>query len=163
MREISRSIHAGTDAGITPFRDRVPIRRRQEPPIHNREPGEMIASSVHGNMRLPLMAIIAGLVLSLPAGAVHAADRTAILAYICTTYESARQVALEQGWKHPESMPGDCRTLFRRGFEERFAEVSEVIEVLPVGGGRWAEIGKVRRNMVETGYSAGISVPLLLF
>jgi hypothetical protein len=93
----------------------------------------------------------------------HASNRTTVLRYICATYESARQVALEQGWERPESMPGDCRILFRRGFEGRIAEISQIIEVVPIGGGRWVEIGRVRRSMVETGYSVGISEQLLLF
>jgi hypothetical protein len=123
----------------------------------------MIARLMHKKISLLSKAILAGLVFALPVGIAHASNRTAILGYICATYESARQVALEQGWERPESMPGDCRSLFRRGFEGRLAEISEIIEVIPIGDGRWVEIGKVRRKLVETGYSAGISEKLLLF
>ena len=128
-----------------------------------RQSGEVIARSGHKKACLPSSAIVAGLVLALLGNIAHASDRTTILQYICTTYESARQVALEQGWERPESMPGDCRTLFRRGYEGRIAEVSQIVEVVPIEDGRWIEIGKVRRGSVETGYSAGITEQLLLF
>lgn len=118
---------------------------------------------VHKKISLLSKAILAGLFLALPVSIAHASNRTTILGYICATYESARQVALERSWERPESMPADCRTLFTRDPEERFAEISEIIEVLPIGDDRWVEIGKVRRNLVETGYSAGFSEQLLLF
>ncbi len=120
-------------------------------------------SLVHKKTSLLSKAILAGLFLALPVSIAHASNRTTILGYICATYESARQVALERSWERPESMPADCRTLFTRDPEERFAEISEIIEVLPIGDDRWVEIGKVRRNLVETGYSAGFSEQLLLF
>ena len=112
---------------------------------------------------MPLKVILAGLVLALPASIAHASDRTTILGYICATYESARQVALEQGRVRPGTMPGDCRSLFRRGLEDRLAVILEIMEVFPSGDGRWVEIGKVRENAVGTGYSAGISRQLFLF
>jgi hypothetical protein len=128
-----------------------------------RQSGEVIARSGHKKACLPSSAIVAGLVLALLGNIAHASNRTTILQYICTTYESARQVALEQGWERPESIPGDCRTLFTRGFDERIAEVSQIVEVVPIEDGRWIEIGKVRLGSVETGYSAGITEQLLLF
>ncbi len=112
---------------------------------------------------MPLKVILAGLVLALPASIAHASDRTTILGYICATYESARHVALEQGWERPGAMPGDCRSLFRRGLEGRLAVISEIMEVFPIWDGRWVETGKVRGNVVGTGYSAGISRQLLLY
>ena len=128
-----------------------------------RQSGEVIARSGHKKACLPSSAIVAGLVLALLGNIAHASNRTTILQYICTTYESARQVALEQGWERPESIPGDCRTLFTRGFDERIAEVSQIVEVVPIEDGRWIEIGKVRLVSFETGYSAGITEQLLLF
>ena len=131
-------------------------------PSH-RESGEKIARSAHKKTRFPLNVILAGLVLALLGNVAHASNRITILRYICATYESARQVALEEGWERPESMPGDCRTLFRRGYEGRIAEISQIIEVVQIGDCRWVEIGRVRRGFVETGYSAGILEQLLLF
>jgi hypothetical protein len=70
---------------------------------------------------------------------------------------------LEQGWERPETMPGDCRSLFRRGLEDRLAVISEIMEVFPIGDGRWVEIGAVRETAIGTGYSAGMSRQFLLF
>jgi hypothetical protein len=116
---------------------------------------------------LPLRALPAGFVLALLGivlgHTVQASDRTTILDFICETYESARQVALEQSWKRPESMPDDCRTLFRRGYEGRIAQILQIIEVAQTGDGRWIEIGRVHRSSAETGYSAGTMEQLHLF
>ena len=125
--------------------------------------GQLTARSAHKKTCFPLNVILAGLVLALLGNVAHASNRITILRYICATYESARQVALEEGWERPESIPGDCRTLFRRGYEGRIAEISQIIEVVQIGDGRWVEIGRVRRGFVETGYSAGILEQLLLF
>ena len=191
MRGISRLIHTGTDAGITPFADHVPSQRLLLWPnpdrelrtmwhfhsdiIHaasgrasdggraNRQSGETIAPPVHKKPCLLSKVVLAGFILASSVGIADASGRTTILGYICATYESARQVALEHDWERPKNMPGDCRNLSRQGLEGRFAEISEIIEVLPIGDGRWVEIGKVRRQGVQTGYSAGISEQLLLF
>ena len=163
IREISRSIHAGTDAGITPVANHVPGRWLPLAPTHSWGFGEMITAPGCKDRGMPSKVILAGLVLALPASIAHASDRTTILGYICATYESARQVALEQGWERPQTMPGDCRSLFRRGFEDRLAVISEIMEIFPIGDGRWVETGKVRGNAVGTGYSAGMSRQLLLF
>jgi hypothetical protein len=125
--------------------------------------GKMIARSGCKKTCLVSKAILVGLVLALPLGMAHASERTAIIGYICATFESARQVALERSWETPGSMPGDCRTLLWRTFDERVAAILEIIEVLPIGDHRWIEIAKVRRKRVEMGYSAGISEQLLLF
>ena len=93
----------------------------------------------------------------------QASERMTILNYFCTTYESARQVAVEQSWETSKNMPNDCHTLFQLPFERRVAEILRVIEIIAVGDGRWAEIGRVRRGSVETGYSAGLAVDLFLF
>lgn len=124
---------------------------------------KMIARSGHKKACLPSSVVLAGLVLALLGDTANASSRTTILDFICETYESARQVALDQSWKRPESLPGDCRTLFRRGYEGRIARISQIIEVVPMGDGRWVEIGRVRRSSAETGYSAGITEQLLLF
>lgn len=104
-------------------------------------------------------AFLAGFAVSLfgiaPGNTVHASDRITILDFICETYESARQVALEQSWDHPEGMPSDCRTLFKRGNEERAAKILQIIEIVPIGNGRLVEIGRVHLGSVEKGYSAG--------
>ncbi len=121
-----------------------------------RPSGETIARSGY-------KAILAGLFLALPLSMAHASERTAIMGYICATHESARQVALERAWERPGSMPGDCRTLLWRGFDERVADILEITEVITTGDGRWIEIAKVRRKLAEIGYSAGISEQLLLF
>jgi hypothetical protein len=116
---------------------------------------------------LPLRALPAGLVLALLGIAlghtVQASDRTTILDFFCETYESARQVALEQSWKRPEGMPDDCRTLFKRGYEGRAAKILQIIEVVQIGDGRWIEIGRVHRNSADTGFSAGTTEQLHLF
>jgi hypothetical protein len=125
--------------------------------------GEMTAQPAYKKVCWLSIVILAGLFLALPVTAAHAADRTTILDYICATHESARQVALERSWDRPESMPDDCRTLLGRVFDERVAEISEIVEFIPTEDGRWIEIGKVHRRLVETGYSAGISEHLLLF
>ena len=93
----------------------------------------------------------------------QASEKLIILDYICITYKSARQVALEQSWERSKSMPGDCRTLFQQPFELRIAEILQVIEIFAVGDGRWIEIGRVRRSWIGTGYSAGIVEDLFLF
>jgi hypothetical protein len=124
---------------------------------------EVVARSAHKKARLPASVLLAALVLAVLGNVAHASDRITLLRYICATYESARQVALEQGWERPESMPGDCRTLFRRGYEGRIAQISQIMEVVSIGDGRWVEIGRVRRGFAETGYSAGIAEQLLLF
>jgi hypothetical protein len=110
-----------------------------------------------------LRVILAGVVLASSAGNASAGGRTAILGYICTKYESARLVALDQGWKSPESMPGDCRVLIGRGLEGRIAAVFDIIDILAIENGRWVEIGAVRGTPIGTGYSAGMSRQLLLF
>lgn len=112
---------------------------------------------------LPLFAVLMTLVAASFGNPAQASERTRILNYICTTYKSARQVALEQSWERSKSMPGDCRTLFQQPFELRIAEILQVIEILAVGDGRWIEIGRVRRSWIETGYSAGIVDELFLF
>lgn len=107
--------------------------------------------------------ILAGSVLSASAPGAHAEGRRAVLSYICASYESARQVAVLRSWERPNSMPADCRILFGRDFAERSAEITEIVELIPTKDGRWIEIGKIRRNSVESGYSAGISDRLLAF
>jgi len=111
---------------------------------------------------LPLIAILVVMVLAGFGKVAQAADQTIILNYICTTYESARQVALEQSWERPETMPYNCRTLYQRRFELRVAEIQHIIEVIPITDGRWIEIGRVRSSMAS-GYSAGIVQELFLF
>jgi len=93
----------------------------------------------------------------------QASDELVVLDYICTTYESARQVALEQSWQNPKNMPGDCRTLFQLSYELRVANVLQIVEIIIVGEGRWVEIGRVRRSEFELGYSAGLAEALVLF
>ena len=93
----------------------------------------------------------------------QSSSRTTVLNYICTTYESARRVALEQSWKRLEGLPDDCRILFRRVYEGRIAKILQIIEVVQVGDGRWIEIGRVHRSSAETGYSAGTMEQLHLF
>ena len=129
----------------------------------NPQAGEAIVRSRHKKACLPLSALLAGLILAVPGNSARAAGQTAILDYICATYESARQVALEQGWKRPGSLPSDCRTLFRRGYEGRIAEIAQIIEVVRIGDGRWVEIGRVHRGFAESGYSAGIVKQLFLY
>lgn len=114
-------------------------------------------------IRLPAMGTLAGFMLALVASIALAGDRTVVLGYICASRESARQVALKGSWERPGTLPPDCRSLLRRGREERLATLLEILEVVPVGEGRWAELGKVRRSTVETGYSAGVANRLLLF
>ncbi|HXV31014.1 MAG TPA: hypothetical protein VD840_11850, partial [Sinorhizobium sp.] len=75
----------------------------------------------------------------------------------------ARQVALERTWERPESLPGDCRTLFKRNFELRVAEICQIMEVVPIGDGRWIEIGLICQSSIELGYSAGVAERLFLF
>lgn len=111
----------------------------------------------------PLLAISMALATFSFESLAQASDRTTILNYICTTFRSARQVALEQSWETSKTMPGDCRTLFQQPFELRVAEILQVIEVIAIGDGRWTEIGRVRRSSIETGYSAGIAEDPLLF
>ena len=125
--------------------------------------GQSIArSQPNGTCRYSIV-LVAGLVAVLLGDIAHASDRTIVLQYICDTYRSARQVALERRWDSPEHMPGDCRTLFRNGYEVRIAEISRVLEVVPIDDGRWVMIGKVRRGFEELGYSAGIAEDLLLY
>ncbi len=135
--------HQNRDSDLSGRRRRAVDLRLDSARLYSESPGpaapsisEMIARPVHKKPCLPSSAILAGLVLALLGNIAHASDRTTILRYICTTYESARQVALEQGWERPESMPGDCRILIRRGFEGRIAEISQIIEVVPMGDGR---------------------------
>jgi len=113
------------------------------------------------------VAIQAGFFLALFASSTHASERTVVLNYICSTYESARQVALERGWETPDSMPRDCRLLFGEPMDERLATVVKIIEVLPTDSGQWIEIGRVCRYLnpycdADT-YSAGIVNHLLVF
>ena len=117
--------------------------------------------------RPTLSAFLRGFFLSLfgiaLGNSVLASDRIAILDFICETYESARHVALEQSWERSRDMPDDCRTLFRRGFEERAGKIMQIIEVFQMGDGRWVEIGRVIRYPAEIGYSAGTTEQLYLF
>ncbi len=129
----------------------------------HRQRGDMIARPARKKVCWLSIVILLGFSLALPVTIANAAGRTTILDYICATHESARQVALERAWERPESVPADCRTLFRQGFEGRFTVISEIVEVVPTEDGRWIEIGKVHRRLVETGYSAGITEQLLLF
>lgn len=124
---------------------------------------KMIARPLLRKTCFHLIAVPVGLVFAVLGDAAHASDRTVILNYICTTYESARQVALERTWERPESLPGDCHTLFQRPFEMRVAEIHQVVEVVPIGHGRWIKIGRVRRSSIESGYSAGMAEQLFLF
>ena len=112
---------------------------------------------------VPLFPTLMMLVVASLGNLAQASERTTILNFICTTYESARQVALEQSWDRSKSMPDDCRTLFQQPFELRAAKILQVIEMIEVGDGRWAEIGRVRRNSIELGYSAGLAENLFLF
>jgi hypothetical protein len=107
--------------------------------------------------------ILVGLVFSVPEKLAHGSSRTIVLNYVCTTYESARQVALERSWRSPGSMPSNCRILFQQPFELRVAEIQQIMEVIPVGTGRWIEIGEVRLSSMKSGYSAGIAEQLFLF
>jgi hypothetical protein len=122
-----------------------------------------VARSLLKKTCLPFIAILAGLVFAMPGNVAHADNRTIILNYICTTYESARQVALVRGWENPANMPGDCRTLFQRAFELRIAEIQQIMEIIPIEDGRWIEIGRVHRRYVQSGYSAGVAEQLFLF
>jgi len=123
---------------------------------------ELTAQSTFNIASLSVIAVLVGLVSFAPGNAANAANRTTILNYICSTYESARRVALEQSWERPESMPANCRTLYQRRFELRVAEIQQIIEILPIRDGRWIEIGRVRGSMLS-GYSAGIVEEILLF
>lgn len=112
--------------------------------------------------RSALLPLFGGMALLASAGNSLAEDRTAVLGYICATYDSARSVALNQGWKRPEAMPGDCRSLLGRGLEKRIATILDVIELVPTEDGRWIEIGTVRGKALGKGYSAGIAAELLM-
>jgi hypothetical protein len=118
-------------------------------------------------MRLLSAVIQAGFFLALSASSTHASERTVVLNYICSTYESARQVALERGWETPDSMPRDCRLLFGEPMEEKLATVVKIIEVLPIDSGQWIEIARICRYLsrhydADT-YSAGIVNHPLVF
>lgn len=128
-----------------------------------RQSWEIILQSLFKRTRLPFFAIPVGMVLASLGNVAHAADRTIILNYICSTYESARQVALEQSWENPASIPADCRTLFQEIFDLRVAEIQQIIEVVPIGDSRWIQIGRVCPSFIKTGYSAGITKQLFLF
>lgn len=113
--------------------------------------------------RLAAMLLLAGPALLTPGPTASAAGRAVILDYLCATYESARLVALSRAWDHPETLPGDCRTLFRRDMGERLASIIEIIEIIPMGNGRWLQIGKVDQELFGTGYSSGIATELRMF
>ena len=152
------------DLGVSPKRSLLlSIAETVRQAFDHRQRGEMTARPAHKKVCWPSIVILVGFLLALSVTTAHAAGRFTILNYICATHESARQVALERSWDRPESMPDNCRTLLGRVFDERVAEISEIVEFIPTEDGRWIEIGKVHRRLVETGYSAGISEHLLLF
>ena len=124
---------------------------------------ELIAQFLFKIANLSLIVVLVGLLSSFLGNVANAANRTTILNYICSTYESARLVALERSWENPESIPPDCRTMFQQPFELRAAEVLQIIEVIPVKDGRWIEIGSVRLGSIESGFSAGIAEQLFLY
>ena len=124
----------------------------------------MITQYISANLWRAPKGIWAGLVLALAvAGEVQASGTHVLLGYICETFQSARQVAVHRSWERPESMPADCQILLGRPLPMPIARVVKVIEVIPVGDVRWIEIGKVRRDMGEVGYSAGVVNELRLF
>lgn len=115
---------------------------------------------------LLLAAILPSLLLAFLASNAQASRRTVLLNYICSTYESARQVALDRSWENPDSMPRDCLLLFAAPMEKRLATIVEIIEVIPIESGQWIEIGKVRRHFGQHDgaqiYSAGYLKQLLV-
>ena len=134
---------------------------RENDPVRHR-PSELTAQSLFKITSLSLITILVGLVSAVLGNVAYAAYRTTILNFICSTYESARQVAVERSWERSKSMPSDCITLYQRRFELRVAEILQVIEVISIGNGRWIEIGRVRSAM-GLGYSAGIAEDLFLY
>lgn len=124
----------------------------------------MIAQYIFANFWQPLRGILAGLMLVLAvAGEAQASGRLVLLGYICETFHSAREVAVHRSWERPESMPADCQILLGRPLPMPIARVVKVIEVIPIEDVRWIEIGKVRRDVGEVGYSAGVVKELTLF
>lgn len=117
--------------------------------------------------------LFAGVFLALlgimPTSAALSSDRTIVLEFFCESYESARQVALEQDWRSQKHMPDDCNFLVGEMFEKRIAKILQVLEVIQLRDGRWIEIGRVHQNASDTGYvtkngySAGKLDPLHLF
>ena len=148
--------HAHPEISYTPSNSA----RKNDPDLH--PSSELPLQSLFNATGLSLIAILVVMVLAGFGKVAQAADQTIILNYICTTYESARQVALEKSWERPETMPNNCRTLYQRRFELRVAEIQHIIEVIPITDGRWIEIGRVRSSMAS-GYSAGILKELILF
>ena len=100
---------------------------------------------------VPLFSILVVLMTASFGNLAQASDRTTILNFICSTYESARQVALEQSWERSESLPGDCRILFQLPFELRVAEILQIIEIVAVGDGRWTEADVYVENLGAPG------------
>lgn len=128
-----------------------------------RQACEIFVRFLFKTIRQPFTVVLVVLAFTVPANLAHGSSRTIILNYICATYESARQVALERSWRSPGSMPDDCRMLFQQTIELRVAEILQIMEIIPVENSRWIEIGKVRLNSMRSGYSAGIAEKLLLF
>lgn len=109
-------------------------------------------------------AVAAGLLLLLTSGQAHGAGRSVLLNYICTSYESARQVAITQGWETAAPLPADCRLLIGQRIENRLAVVIEIVEVFRLPSSRWVEIGRVQQPFGPVSYSAGFadqSLPLV--
>lgn len=102
-------------------------------------------------------AVQAGLLLALSAISAHAAERTVLLNFTCASYDSARRVALAQGWEGPARLPADCRRLAGQRKENRMATIVEIIEVLRLRSGRWVAIGRVRQLYGAISYSAGFA------
>jgi len=92
-----------------------------------------------------------------PTVSAAASDRTVLLDFSCATYESARQVAMAGGWEHLAEKPSDCRFLMGQRIENRIATIVEILDVLQLPSGRWAQIGRVRRLFGPVSYSAGLA------
>jgi len=99
----------------------------------------------------------AGVLLTAVATCAVASERTVLLDFSCTTYASARQVAMAGGWEHLAEKPTDCRLLIGQRKESRIATIVEIIEVLQLRSGRWVQIGRVRRLVGPISYSAGLA------
>jgi len=99
----------------------------------------------------------AGVLLATATTYAVASDRTVLLDFSCATYESARQVAMAGGWEHLAEKPSDCGFLMGQRIENRIATIVEIIEVLQLPSGNWAQIGRVRRLFGPISYSAGLT------
>lgn len=82
--------------------------------------------------------------------------------FICGTPDSAKRVAIEQLWETPAAFPSDCRSLKGLGMPQQAAHILHIVDEVEIDGGRYLQIGKVRRNGREEGYSAGILDPYIV-